>query len=446
MRQKIKCGVLLAAVLTAVAASAPAAVSASSLDPGFGGGGVVTPALPAAAAAHAAGIVDLAQGEGTKVFGALRGLGETGYFGVAGLSGGEAPDPSFGGDGYTDPLVLPWTGINLEAEAEAVAVQPDGKVVVVGYSEEGIRDPTAFAPLLARYSADGSLDPTLAAGGIVGARPHGTGGTRYHDVAVEPDGRILAAGGRNESSSGVGAPAGLVAAYRPDGSLDTAFGESGRTVLKGKGYTSLRAIDLLAGGKVLVAGFRNYRLLLARLDADGRLDKGFGGGDGEVTVDLDAHACCQTAALAAGPDGRIVVAALGGSGQKRRVFLARFLPSGRPDRSFGTDGVEATLRSTRLTVLNGLAVEPDGSIVTVGRGALGRSSAGTFAAFRNLPSGPPDPSFGRQGLETTVSAGNESSAGAALATPSGILVGGSFAFSPPSGPPRTGLLLARFSE
>jgi hypothetical protein len=86
----------------------------------------------------------------------------------------------------------------LAPQAEALAVQRDGKLVVAGFSQEGIQEPVAFALLLARYRTDGSLDPSFAGDGIVGKAPQAHGGTEYHDVAVTGKGTILVAGGRDE--------------------------------------------------------------------------------------------------------------------------------------------------------------------------------------------------------------------------------------------------------
>jgi uncharacterized delta-60 repeat protein len=434
---------LSGALVAAIASIAIGGTVATTTAGAAGFTNVTVPTFPVTAAVQQAGIVDLAQGSGTGGVAALKGLGGKGYFGAVALNGEGVPDASFGGDGYTDPLTPTFEGVAYQAQAEATVVQPDGKVVIAGYLEEGARQPKFFSPLLARYGADGSLDPTFGAGGIIGSRPHGHARPQLHDVAVAVEGTILAAGGREESGFGFHAPAGVLTAYRPDGMLDTAFGGSGSTVFKGKrrGYTTLRAVDVLPSGKILVAGFLNYRLLLARLDADGRLDRGFGGGDGKVTLDLHANVCCQAAELAVASDGRIIVAASGGNAQKRRVFLARYLPSGRPDRSFGVDGVEASLPPRHLTDLGGIAIQADGAIVTVGRAAHGRSTAGTFAAFRNRPSGPPDRGFGHGGLET-LPEGSESSAGAALDMPTGVLVGGS---SVSSSSAQTSLLLARLA-
>lgn len=443
-RQILSLGVALAASIAATGAPQTEAVGLRS-DLASASRTETVP-LPPPAAAREAGIVDLAAGSDGTAFGALKGLGQSGYFGAVALDA-MSPDPRFGESGYTAPLALPWEGINLEAEAEAVAVAPGGGVLVAGYAREGIRSPTSFSPLLARYTTNGALDPGFGAGGLVGSRPTGDGGIVYHDVSVEPDGTIVAVGGRNEYLRGVRPPAGVIDVYRADGSRDPTFGGDGRVLLKGRpnpNYTSLWGVQLVPGrDKVLVAGYLDHRMLLARLLPNGQLDPAFGGGDGKVTVDLHSGTCCPPGALAVGSDGRIVVAARGGSLRKQRIFLARFRPGGGLDRGFGDRGIEAPFLPRRLENVNGLAVQPDGSIVTVGRSAkTKRNHKAAFAVFRNRSDGPPDRSFGREGLEV-IHVGRESSAGAALAFADGsVLAGGSALFvSGGNTAPSTGLLL-----
>jgi uncharacterized delta-60 repeat protein len=151
-------------------------------------------------------------------------------------------------------------------EAQAVAVQPDGKVVAVGSSvyrpyirEDGSTLDLSKA-LLVRYLPDGSLDPSFGAGGPITPE---VSEPVFRDVAVTPDGRILALGD-------------AVYAFRPDGSLDRAFGERGRASINSRRLPFAirpRAISLLPDGRFQVAGYLNSRLLLARLEADGRPDR-----------------------------------------------------------------------------------------------------------------------------------------------------------------------------
>jgi uncharacterized delta-60 repeat protein len=416
---------------------------------GRGLSSVVEAPLPTEAAAQQAGIFDFARGSGTTVYGALGGSGSnSGYFGAVAFTGGETPDPGFAEGGFTAPLKLPFSGFdNLAPQAEATAVAPDGTLVVAGFSEEGANGPAEFSPLVARYRADGSLDPSFSGDGILGKAPQARGGTEFHDVAVTRDGIILAAGGRDEESVGAAAPAGVLYAYRPNGKADSAFGKGGRVLFKGRhrsSYSTLRGVQVLPSGKILVVGYLDSNLLLARLDADGRVDRSFGGSDGEVTLNLQSHICCEDVALGLASGGRIVVAGMGGSFSQYRVFLARYSPTGKLDRSFGDKGIEAQVHPHRLGILLGMAVEPSGKVVTVGRTEITPANrVRSFAVFLNLANGRPDRGFGQDGLYV-LKPKTEGIAHAALALPGGTLLGGSRLNPESGGPvPATSLLLAR---
>jgi uncharacterized delta-60 repeat protein len=98
--------------------------------------------------------------------------------------------------------------------AFAMALQPDGKLVVVGDSDAN------FA--LARYNSDGSLDPSFGTGGKVITTFGGT--DQASAVILQPDGKIVVAG---QTDTGVSIDFAL-ARYMPNGSLDGAFGIGGR--------------------------------------------------------------------------------------------------------------------------------------------------------------------------------------------------------------------------
>jgi uncharacterized delta-60 repeat protein len=440
------------AILAISAFATASAGAADRLDPAFGAGGIAKPQLPPDASQALAGIDDLAGAPGGGSVGALKGLASHGYFGAVRLTAAGDPDPSFGQDGFTAPLSSPWEGFSAEPQAEAVAVQENGKTVVAGYVQEGIRNPTSFGTLLARYRTDGSLDPEFGDEGVVVAPRHaGAGGTVFHGVDVTPAGRIVAVGGRSEHYRSLPKPAGLVYAYKPDGSLDRSFGGDGEVLFSQRerrlAYSSLWGVEVLGDGKILVAGYRNFRIFLARLRPDGRLDRSFGGGDGTVALGIHSRTCCPAAALAVQRDGRIVVAANGGPFHTPRVYLARFRADGKLDRSFGGDGVEAPFLAWRLSVVSAVAVDRGGGIFTVGRGTKTKRNPRGFAygVVRNRPSGPIDQSFGNHGLRS-FHYGGQSYAGAALAQPNGgVLTGGSFATKGKSSNSyRTTLLLARF--
>jgi uncharacterized delta-60 repeat protein len=440
----------LVAIVLLLAAVAPAAAEAANrLDPSFGSGGEVTLDLPSEAGEHGASIVDLAAAPEGSTVGAVGGFADRGYFGAVELTANGAPDPAFGQNGLTAPLGFGTEGFNREAQAQAVAVQGDGRVVVAGYLQEGISYPHRFTSLVARYLPDGTLDSEFGSGGLVARRASSRWQeTRFHGVDIAPDGRIVAVG---EHMRSLPRSAGIVAAFEPDGSPDRSFGRRGRVIFTQRArraYSGLLDVEVLGNGRILVAGFHSYRLFLARLRPDGRLDRGFGGGDGKVELDIrDQGLCCPPASMAVQPDGRIVLAAQGGPFRSSRTWLVRFRPDGGLDRSFGDRGVAAPYRPWRLFRPYDVAVEADGGIVTVGQSAKTKQNPvlGAYSAFRNLPDGSPDEGFGDHGLETLPHE-DLGIADAALVQPDGsVLTGGSYATKDKSsGLYTTTLLLARF--
>src|SRR5262249_21915821 len=164
----------------------------------------------------------------------------------------------------------------------SVAIQGDGRVVVVG---TGIGPSGAYDIAVARYNTDGSLDGSFGSGGIVNqelAPGSGVFGTR---VAVQPDGRIVVVGPRQEPSRGVYDIA--VARLNSDGSLDnnptTGFGaDHGGWILTDLGgYDVPTALLLQPSGKILVGGFSgnvspgnngNFQFALVRYNPNGTLD------------------------------------------------------------------------------------------------------------------------------------------------------------------------------
>ncbi|MGI4864437.1 MAG: T9SS type A sorting domain-containing protein [Janthinobacterium lividum] len=154
------------------------------------------------------------------------------------------------------------TGFNNDL-AYAVAIQPDGKVLVGGNftSYNGI---TRNA--IARLNADGSLDTNFAQASTVS-----DSGVR--SLLLQPDGRVLAGGIFTSSNS---TALSSILRFNTDGSLDTSFAPTG-TGLNGEVYSQALQPD----GKVLAGGiFTNYngttRNYIARLNADGSLDTSFG--------------------------------------------------------------------------------------------------------------------------------------------------------------------------
>ena len=141
--------------------------------------------------------------------------------------------------------------------AFAMALQPDGKLVVAGDSDAN------FA--LARYNSDGSLDAGFGTGGKVITSFGGT--DQASAVILQPDGKIVVAG---QTDTGVSIDFAL-ARYMPDGSLDGAFGSGGRVTTNfiGNSDDLGSAVALQSDGKIVVGGTSDDNFALARYTPEG---------------------------------------------------------------------------------------------------------------------------------------------------------------------------------
>lgn len=273
---------------------------------------------------------------------------------------------------------------------QAIALQPDTKAVVAGSAMEN----GTLKYILARYSINGLLDSTFGGSGYVTTDIGG--GSSAYALVVQPDGKIVAGG-----IGGQGAPNFALARYNSNGSLDTTFGEQGivRTTV---GYISnIYALALQVDGKILAAGYcwnlETNICALARFNADGSLDTTFGI-DGIVTTQVGNVSQLQTIALQ--QDGNIIV---GGYTTNDRLhyssLLMRYDSTGILDPSFNGTGIVITTL-TYSSVINALALQSDGKIVTGGYGFGALNT--TFALARYLPSGTLDTSFGTNGVTLTA--------------------------------------------
>lgn len=397
--------VLLAAVLLGVLVVAPVR---ARFDSSFGVRGTALGSLPEDP--WQAGIYDMAQdGRGRLLV-------------IGGISprGGERLwermlTARFGRDGTLDTSfgVGGFAPARLQA-ASGIAVQKDGKAVVVGFSNEG-KSPDInrrYATAIARFDSNGDLDRSF----------HGGYVTRWiasvaRDVAIQDNGRIVVAGIKVESFQSKG----IVFALKPNGDVDRSFGRRGRVAIFAPDRilpsTDLTDIVIQPDGKLLVVGAIEGRILLARLFPDGGLDPGFGGGDGRVAVQFSPRECaCSSAhAVRLQSDGRIVVLAHEFRGG-RAVIVTRFLPDGQLDRSFGPRERGFVRHSNSYAL--GLAVQQNDKLVVAGE-TIGAQR--NFMVLRYLPDGGLDRSFGSAGVHTS-DLGASSFATSALAEPSGRVV------------------------
>ena len=163
-------------------------------------------------------------------------------------------------------------------EVYAVVVQPDGKIVAEGETWVYPQDRPRIG--LARYNADGSLDPTFGDGGHVtaGMTDDEWDYISAHTLALLPDGRLLVAGTTYSQEAGQNVFA--VARFQADGTLDATFGSGGRTLTPvdtsdEAGNDEAYAMAVGPDGPIVLAGVTgNFpaNFAAARYTADGTLD------------------------------------------------------------------------------------------------------------------------------------------------------------------------------
>jgi uncharacterized delta-60 repeat protein len=274
----------------------------------------------------------------------------------------------------------------------ALALQGDGRVTVAG------RDGRGF--LVVRRRASGGPDRTFGGDGKLTVGFDGATRAAAHDVVLFRDGRILVAG--TITLGGVQRFA--VARLQPGGHLDPNFGTDGVAVVGPPG-AQLETMALQPEGELVLAGSvpaaARRAVLVMRLLADGTPDPGFGVGGAVDSTGVRLAGRARDVLVL--PDGRIALAAAVERGRAARAtFLAaRLTPAGAFDPTFGGDGVARVLTTTRRIRGGGaaaLALDRRGRLLLAGtaRGAGGRDDA---TVVRITPSGLPDASFGRAGVQ-----------------------------------------------
>jgi uncharacterized delta-60 repeat protein len=297
-------------------------------------------------------------------------------------------------DGLT-PLDDMQVAATAADRAQAQAIQTDGRIIAVGSAYNGVDYDFA----LTRYNSDGSLDATFGSGGKVMTDFAG-GADGATAVALQSDGGIVVAGHAQQGANSVFA----IARYQADGSLDSGFGTGGKVTMAFADFDSgAHAIAVEPDGKIVAAGYAwngtDSDFALLRLDAGGALDtSGFGNGTGKVTTDLDGHAD-QLRALALQPDGRIVVAGsvdMGSAGPRSDFALARYDADGSLDTSFGSGGRVIVDFARSSDLAEAVAIQAaDGKIVAAGHAFNGVDT--DFAVLRLDAAGSPDATFGSGG-------------------------------------------------
>lgn len=236
-------------------------------------------------------------------------------FGLARFNKDGSPDSSFGVGGLVTRVFF---GAFDQAYGFALGLQRDGRIIVAGEVRKG----SQYRFALARFNADGSLDPAFGGDGKVSI-DLSTNLSQALAVAVQPDGKIVAAG---LTSNGDTKNDFAIVRLNIDGSLDRGFGVRGKVTTDfSGGFDYAHAVLIQPDGRIIAVGEADFHSALARYDSDGKLDPNFGSA-GKTT----GNGSSAVAAILQ-EDGKIVVAG-------REFDLTRYNADGTLDSSFGIDG------------------------------------------------------------------------------------------------------------
>lgn len=321
-------------------------------------------------------------------------------------------DTSFG---YNNSGVVTTRVSPLDNAANAMAIQNDGKIIAAGFATQ-LDGSQQFA--VVRYLCDGTLDPEFGCNGVV-LIDFGTPRAQAKAVQIQKDGKIVLAGFTGlppayGSVDNVSEANFTLARLNPNGSLDKCFGTKGKVITSfsaimnqsRKSDDLARALllvedchnncDSCENLKIIVVGFTevnhifNYDFALAGYDENGCLVNCFGNmGNGLVVTEVSpfANDGAFAALLQQDCQGKckIIAAGLAGNGPTQEDFaLVRYHLNGLIDKSFGINGIVLTDIGQDHNVINAIVQQPDGKLVVAGSAENGEDTPGDFALARYL--------------------------------------------------------------
>ncbi len=347
------------------------------LDPSYGSGGIVRTPIDGVDQLFGAALTP----DG-KLVAVGASYGQTGQvLSVVRYTEAGSLDTSFCGSG-----ICTYTGTQY-GTGNAVAVQPDGKIVCTGE----LLGTGAIS--VVRLLPNGDLDPSFGSGGVVQTR---LGDPSDEDsgkaVLLQGDGRIVVAATADLHNSIDFS----VVRYLSDGRLDPSFGSNGVVVTPAPNEQRTEAAALLPTGKIVVtgegtyAGYASHEFRLARYNTDGSLDAGFGS-HGIVTTRFHANVIAMALAVA---DGRVIVGGLDATTANIKYALARYNDDGSLDSGFGDGGTrtyDVLGRADYGWTLAIQQIDAGARLVQAGSSYDGANYEVSAAGIQLGPPGPPQP-------------------------------------------------------
>lgn len=366
-----------------------------SLDQSFSNGEITTTRFTAESFVTAAAI----QGDGKIVVAGytstLDSTGKSSFdFALARYTTNGTIDKSFSDDGILVSSLSEGDDIPT-----AIAIQNDGKIAVVGYSNINNQNKTQSFCAIVRYNTDGSVDSSFT----VDAKRLGFRSAYPNSAVIQTDGKIVIAGQSVTGVQGQTATNIFVARYNTDGTLDGTFNNKGWQITDfGSDNENASMVKLQNDGKIVVvanaSNGSNTDFALARYKTDGSLDSSFGTNGLQQTDFENGEEAASL--LYIKNDGKIVVA--GSTLNNTFLALAHYNADGSPDRSFYDDGTFSNSFKSApqgFSRYSATAIQSDGKMIAAGRTWNGSNT--DFAVVRYNTDGSLDSTFSNKGVQIT---------------------------------------------
>lgn len=306
-----------------------------------------------------------------------------------------AADSSFGTGGR---VVVPVAG-STSSLGNAVAVDSSGRIVVAGKAIVGGVDEI----VVARLNSNGTLDTSFNGSGVA-LTPIGTG-AGAQALVIQPDGKIVAGGSARLGDLGdfavvrYNTGGSLDTSFDADGIVTTNlvnFDQVSALALRTNGAT----VDGIIAAGTANVGALDSQFATAVYTLGGALDTSFGG-TGSVVDDAGGVAQADEASDVAFANSKIVVVGTLGTGTGK-LELVRYNLNGTRDTGFGTGGVVTTNPAPLSPLLPSVAVQADGKVLVGTTLKDAGSSAAGFALYRYGANGAADLGFGSDGAVITA--------------------------------------------
>ncbi len=342
-----------------------------------------------------------------------------------------ALDASFGTNGKVRMSIGPGNDI-----AYALAIQQDGKIVAAGLSSLASSPSSTEYFTITRFLTSGASDTTF---GLNPGRADYFIGSAS-SVALQSDGKIVAAGSNVVSMSSLTSPADfLIARYNIDGTRDTSLNSNGTVTMNTGGYVHsvVNSVALQSDNMIVVAGegtndASTFVSIVARFTTTGALDTSFNT-TGVIITDTIGTTSRAKVVKVQPDDGKIVVGGdyQDGSGPQS-FYLSRFAMDGTPDVLFSSGTITASPGTN--AVLADIAFLSGGKILVAGTTNIGSDD---IFLMRYNADGTLDTTFGTNGIVITDDGNNgvETATGLAVQQDGKIVVAATF--NPTTGPTQT---------